>query len=226
MKSFLFWITGVIVGIVASLLAAAGGLLDFTAPTTGPTREWGEFSGTPKVEILGDGRLLRLLEDFAYIDPRKKTWVAQKEMTVDGASIPMVFWSITGGPLEGQFRNASIIHDEACVRKTESWQDVHRMFYEACRCGGVPELKAKVMYAAVYHFGPRWERRTVQEVRTVIGPDGKKRTITIKQSVPRVLHPSVEANAEIRDELVKFVKEKNPSLEDLRSLDPQHPGSE
>lgn len=30
------------------------------------------------------------------------------------------------------------------------------MFYEACRAGSVGEQKAKLMYAAVYHFGPKW----------------------------------------------------------------------
>ena len=40
--------------------------------------------------------------------------------------------------------------------------DVHRMFYGACRAGGVGEQKAKLMYSAVYHFGRsgrRGERR-------------------------------------------------------------------
>jgi len=27
-------------------------------------------------------------------------------------------------------------------------------FYNAMRCGGVDEIKAKIMYYAVYHFGP------------------------------------------------------------------------
>jgi hypothetical protein len=223
MKSFLIWVTGVIIGIVGSLLAVAGGLLDLTAPPA-PSKEWGEFSSPPKVEVLGDGRMLRLLEDFAYIDPRNKTWVAQQDTTVDGASIPRAFWSITGGPLEGRFRNASIIHDEACERMTDSWQDVHRMFYEACRCGGVPELQAKVMYAAVYHFGPRWERRTVPEIRVFKGKDKGEEKVTIQRTLPRLIHPTEAADTKIRDELERFVKERNPSLEELRNLDPNNPG--
>jgi hypothetical protein len=31
------------------------------------------------------------------------------------------------------------------------------MFYEAMLTSHVPTAKAKVMYAAVYHFGPRWD---------------------------------------------------------------------
>ena len=46
----------------------------------------------------------------------------------------------TGGPLDGPYRNASIVHDVACVSMTDPWDDVHFMFYEACRCGGVPEM--------------------------------------------------------------------------------------
>jgi hypothetical protein len=67
-----------------------------------------------------------------------------------------VLWSVAGSPYTGEYRNASVVHDVACVKRDHSWQDVHRMFYEACRAGGVGEQKAKLMYAAVYHFGPKW----------------------------------------------------------------------
>jgi hypothetical protein len=62
-----------------------------------------------------------------YVDPEKKPWVAGNDLIVDGATIPRIFWSVTGGPLEGRFRNASIVHDEACVRMAEPWEDVHLM---------------------------------------------------------------------------------------------------
>jgi Protein of unknown function (DUF1353) len=55
-----------------------------------------------------------------------------------------------------EYRNASVVHDVACDTRDHPWQDVHRMFYEACRAGGVGEQKAKLVYAAVYHFGPKW----------------------------------------------------------------------
>ena len=72
---------------------------------------------------------------------------------IDGASTPQAFWSIIGGPFDGAYRNASVVHDVACVRKKERWEAVHRMFYDASLCGGVEVTKAKVMYAAVYLFG-------------------------------------------------------------------------
>jgi Protein of unknown function (DUF1353) len=111
------------------------------------------------VELLDDpnGRLVRLTEDYAFVDAKGKKWDAPKGSTVDGASIPRVFWTLIGGPLEGKYRNASVVHDVACDRKTSKWRDVHRMFYDAMRCSGVDEAKAKTMYWAVYQCGPRWD---------------------------------------------------------------------
>jgi hypothetical protein len=67
---------------------------------------------------------------------------------------------VIGGPFEGKFRNAAVIHDAACEVQAEPWEDVHRMFYDACRCGRVGIGKAQTMYWAVYQFGPRWHRVT------------------------------------------------------------------
>ena len=47
------------------------------------------------------------------------------------------------------------------------------MFYEACRCGGVDETEAKLMYYAVYHFGPRWQPVTENVLRQVVAPNGQ-----------------------------------------------------
>jgi len=99
---------------------------------------------------------MQLNEDFAYISPSGKRWDAPNGSIVDGASIPQVFWTVVGGPFEGQYRNASVVHDVACVKRSEKWEDVHRMFYYAMRAGGVSESRAALMYAAVYKFGPRW----------------------------------------------------------------------
>lgn len=217
MKVFLMWLFGIALGGVAVLLAVAGGWLDAVLPAH-PTKkgEWGSFPTHPKVELLDDGRELRLLEDFAYLDPAGKVWAAKKNSIVDGASIPQLFWSVTGGPLEGEFRNASIVHDTACVAKTEPWEDVHYMFYEACRCGGLPENKAKIMYAAVYHFGPRWEIKVVQEM--VAAKDkAQKKIVTVH--IAKAL-PSAAPKADAREKLEKYINDKKPSLEELRKVDP------
>jgi hypothetical protein len=121
-------------------------------------QSWGEFIGKVVVEWLPDGRNMKLMESFAYVDPYGQKWNAPAGSVINGASIPQFAWSIIGGPFEGKYREASVIHDVACRNKDRPWQDVHEAFYMAMLASGVDPLKAKVMYAAVYHFGPRWGR--------------------------------------------------------------------
>jgi hypothetical protein len=123
---------------------------------------WGRFEGDVVARWENDGRLMTLLEPFAYVDPRQARWEAAAGAAIDGASIPRAFWSVIGSPFAGEFRNASVVHDVACEARNRPWRAVHRMFYEACRLGGVGAVKAKTMYYAVFHFGPRWhvEERT------------------------------------------------------------------
>jgi hypothetical protein len=123
---------------------------------SGGAGQFGHFVGSVKTEWIEANRKMRLLDDFSYVDSKGTTWAAPKGSVVDGASIPQVLWSVVGSPYTGEYRNASVVHDVACVKRDKPWQDVHRMFYEACRAGGVGEQKAKLMYSAVYHFGPKW----------------------------------------------------------------------
>ena len=134
-------------------------LLAISFLLVGPDNDpFGHFVGDVVAVFMSDGRRMQLNADFAYISPSGKRWEAPKGSIVDGASIPQVFWAVVGGPFEGQYRNASVVHDVACVKRSEKWEDVHRMFYYAMRAGGVSESRAALMYAAVYKFGPRWDQ--------------------------------------------------------------------
>lgn len=117
----------------------------------------GLFRGRVLVEWLDDDRTMRLHEPFTFIDSVGHTWEVPAGTIVDGASIPRVFWTSIGPPFVGPYRRASVIHDYFCEAKNRPWRDVHKMFFEASLAAGVPELKAKIMYAAVYGGGPRWE---------------------------------------------------------------------
>ena len=117
---------------------------------------FGRFRGVVQAEWLDDGRRMRLVADFGFVQPDSTVWIAPKDSIIDGASIPRVFWSFIGGPFEGRYRNASVVHDVACVVKNRPWRQVHRMFYLATRTGGVGALNAKVMFGAVFLFGPQW----------------------------------------------------------------------
>ena len=146
---------------VVSLLAL---ILSLSSASYSFSQEgFGTFRGELIVKTLRDGRNLELTHPFAFIDPKEKLWGVPTGARVDGASIPQAFWSVIGGPFEDKYREASIIHDHYCEVKSETWEDVHLVFYNAMRASGVGSLQAKLMYAAVYNFGPRWIKASEEE---------------------------------------------------------------
>lgn len=124
-------------------------------------QSFGNYVGNVKAEWLDDGRTMKLLAPLKYIDPARRIWLAPTGWIVDGASIPQFAWSGIGGPFEGKYRYASVIHDVACDEKVRPWELVHETFYYAMRASGVEDWRAKVMYAAVFYFGPRWSREVI-----------------------------------------------------------------
>lgn len=139
--------------------------IESAPPTDDRPERWGRFEGRVVAEWLNDGRQMKLVEPFSFIDPRERRWMAPAGAQINGASIPKFAWSFVGGPYEGLYRDASVIHDVACDPKHKylnaTWQQAHEMFYRAVRARGANPITAKLMYAAVYHFGPRWPEKTV-----------------------------------------------------------------
>src|ERR1041384_2616854 len=119
--------------------------------------KWGYYTGEPVTKWNSDGRTMTLLTELRYTDPQGEVWVAPIGSVVDGASIPRYLWSIMGGPFEGQYRNASVLHDVAYGQRKRPWRDCDRMFYYAMRCSGVGATEAKTMYYALYKFGHHWK---------------------------------------------------------------------
>lgn len=104
---------------------------------------------------------MTLMESFEFIDATGRSWRVPSGVNVDGASMPKAFWSLIGGPFEGKYRNASVIHDHFCEIRKRKWQEVHKVFYEGMLASGVDSAKAYVMYKAVEQFGPRWDEPKV-----------------------------------------------------------------
>ena len=75
--------------------------------------KWGHYDGEPVTKWNPDGRTMTLLTELRYTDPHGEVWVAPIGSVVDGASIPRYLWSVMGGPFEGRYRNASVLHDVA-----------------------------------------------------------------------------------------------------------------
>jgi hypothetical protein len=152
---------------------------------------------------------MTLREDFAYIDSMGRRWLAPTGTVVDGASIPRLFWTVIGSPFAGKYRNASVVHDIECDEMRQPWQEVHRMFYEACRCGGVDEAQAKTMYYAVYHFGPRWQLIVENVIEQVVDADGQaaEQEVTI-QHVVRIDPPPPTPDE--LERVKSYIVEDNP----------------
>jgi hypothetical protein len=132
----------------------------------------GRYEGRPSVVFLSDGRRVKTIEPFAFIDAASLRWEVPSEVTVDGASIPRLLWTLVGGPFEGKYRDASIIHDWYCDIRDRHWRAVHKVFYEAMLASDVPSHQAKLMYAGVLFGGPRWSETVVENVNLNRGGTG------------------------------------------------------
>ncbi len=183
------------------------------------------YEGKPRVEFLGDGRNVQLLENLTFVDGIDCVWGVPALAVVDGASIPTLFWPVIGGPFEGRYRDASIIHDWYCDRRTRSWQSTHHVFYEAMIVSGVDRLKAKLMYFAVRWHGPRWESRVSWNTKLESNPafnvtEGKVRTGSYHVvAVPSPGESMDKARQQsFADEVKNYIERADPSIEELNRL--------
>ena len=159
----------------------------------------GRYRGEAVLSMLPDGRNMQLLKPFAYVDPRGQTWDVPAGTKTDGASIPRILW-VTYPPFTGKYRLAAVIHDYYCQKQSRSWEDTHRVFYDAMRTSGVPEQTAKVMCGAVYGFGPRWGTRSERKR----GPSVENLRSAAKQ-------------AEFLRDLKSWIARDNPTPEQIES---------
>ncbi len=115
--------------------------------------EYGVFSGNPRTEWLvdvgGEDRDMRLLEDFSFTDQGGRIWPAPAGSVVNGASIPRPLWSTIGSPYTDDYRRASVVHDVACSTPAVARKDADVMFFYACRAGGCTAVQARILYAGV-----------------------------------------------------------------------------
>jgi hypothetical protein len=173
----------------------------------------GRFIGTVKTEWLRgpqDERRMVLLEDFVYVDPKGNSWTAPKGSKTDGASIPQAAWSFVGGPFDGQYREAAVIHDAYCESKSEPWRDVHRIFFYANRAAGVSEAKSKLLYGAVMIGGPKWGSN--ESKCFSCHSTGKTQVIPDARGRPTAFPPLTSHDMK---QLSDFIANSNPTLEQI-----------
>ena len=208
-----------------------------------PEHELGHYTGRLILMPLKDGRRMRVIEEFGFMEADGLHWPVPPHSTVDGASIPQALWTLIGGPWEGKYRDASVVHDYYCAVRSADWRSVHRLFYRAMLVSGVSVRRAKVMYVAVYFGGPRWDDMVVENVR--LGPpavptrpaskDDKlfrvsydPTTVALSEMIYRngmsffddFLHFTADTNSEITlqlDKLSEMVERDDPPLRSLEA---------
>jgi len=157
----------------------------------------GKFSGPVVVQNLPDGRNFRVVRSFTYVDSLGQLWFVPRGTETDGASVPRVLWSIYP-PFSGKYRDAAVLHDRYCQSRSTKWQQVHRVFYDAMRSSNVDEATAKIMYSAVWFFGPRW--------------DGSgKVTRSVGHSY------SKEERQRLLKAMIKWISNANPSVDEIEA---------
>jgi hypothetical protein len=171
------------------------------------THKWGYYSGFPETRWDPDGRTMTLLNELRYTDPKGETWIAPAGSKVDGASIPRSLWSFMGGPFEGKYRNASVLHDVAYDQKNRPWEECDVMFYNAMRCSGVSAVESKTMYYALYKFGHHW-KYTVKKAKPVEGAERVAETEQYPKAIP--------VNATDLNATRDWIRSAEPSLEQIQ----------
>jgi hypothetical protein len=148
---------------------------------------FGDFLDGLKGAFIPDAKprpLFKLDADFRFKDPNGLLWSTPAGAEVDGASIPQFFWSFIGGPFEGPYISASVIHDHYCRTKERTAHDTHRNFYYGMRAANVEDWRAKLMHWAVETFGPSWklDKKVVMRQQCSSSPGQP----TVCTSVPNV----------------------------------------
>jgi hypothetical protein len=141
--------------------------------------KWGHYSGYVEARWENDGRNMTLLSELRYTDPDGVVWIAPAGSVVDGASIPRSLWSLMGGPFEGRYRNASVLHDVSYDQHTKPWPLCDQMFYNAMRCSGVGAVEAGTMYYGLRKFGRHWKAPKAVPVK--VGEDIVARAEPVNQ---------------------------------------------
>lgn len=172
---------------------------------------WGYYSGPIETRWENDGRSMTLLNELRYTDPKGVVWTAPPGSKVDGASIPRSLWSLMGGPFEGKYRNASVLHDVSYDQHIRPWQECDRMFYNAMRCSGVSAIEAKTMFYALYRFG-RHGAFAIKKAKRVKPSElaraqGEEETEELPRAIPV---NTVDINT-TRD----WIRSANPSMEQI-----------
>ena len=95
-----------------------------------------------------------LKESYLYETPQDYIYIAEKFIH-DGASVPRLFWSVSGLAPDGLHRAAALIHDflYACRGRTKrrmySRKECDQIFMRVMKESGCNSYRVKIAYLAV-----------------------------------------------------------------------------
>ena len=214
-----------ILGLLVAALAWRGGaavVLDRSGPDADCALSMIEarcsFENAP-VRIAPEGRMIAgkphpyhpILAPLSFRDGQGTLWTAPRAALTDGASIPPALVGMIGEPTSPEFLAAAALHDVYCGVGNEhlpqfhsrGWEETHRMFHDALLAAGVSRTKARVMFAAVYLAGPRWN----DPGRSL---DGVPEEV-LRREMERCLR-FIEENDSTRDEIEDWMRGREAGL--------------
>jgi hypothetical protein len=111
--------------------------------------------------------LWKLQDDFSYENDYIQVTVKSNFVT-DGASIPKVFWSVVGNPLENDLLKPAIIHDGLYTLMQLPRATCDKLLKEMLLFNGTSKMKAYFIYYAVRLFGgSHWKKDTTDMIKFV-----------------------------------------------------------
>lgn len=221
---------GLIAASAVAVLAVGANGCNFASifgskPGTTGTVSPNSFRGTVKAEWLTPSnpsdsfRDMKLLDTFGFVDPAGTIWDVPAGYITNGASIPWGLWSIIGGPYDGPYRDAAVIHDYYCEKKLRSWEATHKMFYDAALARGVSDSVASTMYAGLRLGGPRWTLAadaagpTVQkaEALSLFTPAFAQTVTKVDPGLTSKGAPTTDAAKKAFEELQAWIQKEKPT---------------
>ncbi|MFZ7093233.1 DUF1353 domain-containing protein [Primorskyibacter sp. 2E233] len=180
-----------------------------------------EMAGSPVFVEKFQHAFLPTTRKIDFVDGFGQTWTAPPKTLTDGASIPTLFEPFMGDRQSREYLEAAALHDAYCgvgneeleTFQTKPWEEVHRMFYEALLVAGTPPAKAKIMFAAVYLGGPRWD----DPERSLEGVDSE----ALKREMEWCLKWIRETDPDA-DEIVAWMKARETALKSGDSSKPDY----
>lgn len=201
-------------------------------PVTKPTQK-DSFAGEVQAVFLVPAtpadhyRDVKLLAKFGYLDPYGVYWEAPAGFVTNGASVPWYLWPALGGPFDGPYRDAAVLHDYYCDKQTYTWEKTHEMFYNASLRRGVSENLAKTMYLGLQMFGYRWpapaggarlELQAMRRAALGVPAMGNGPQTVLAQApgkTPATRAPSSEER-QIYEQLKEWIERDKPSIAEIQ----------